>query len=69
MNKRIAARAIEKIAQKENVSVKEVRNEMIKAIRIAQQNLDTKSFWDERFGEGVEPSPEELLIVLAGMIA
>lgn len=69
MKKRIAKNAIKAIALREGISVAAVRNEMIVAIEAAYQNPYTRAIWNERFGDGVVPTPEEFIVEMACAIA
>ena len=57
--------AIETIAQREGRSVEYIYNEINKAIEAGYANPDMRKNWDERFGEGVNPTPEEFICVLS----
>lgn len=56
---------IKQIAEKNQVTVEEVRREMELAIKEAQKNPDTSRKWKELFGEGIVPSPEEFISIIS----
>ncbi|MCM1233427.1 MAG: hypothetical protein NC489_25200 [Ruminococcus flavefaciens] len=69
MNKRAAKDAIKKIAKREGKSESEIREEMEKAIMIGFMNEETRDKWDSLFGSGRMPSPEELIMKMAEVVA
>ena len=69
MSKRFAKNAIRQIAKREGISVEAVKMEMQNAIIAAYNNPETKAKWNERFGEGVLPTPEEFISKMAKAIA
>ena len=64
MSERTAKDAIKKIAKREGESESEIRQEMEKAIMIGFLNKGTRNTWDNLFGGGKLPSPEEFITVL-----
>lgn len=56
--------AIKAIAKREGKSVSEIRKSIKVAIAEAYNNPFTRGQWDELFGEGVIPTPEEFLCVM-----
>lgn len=69
MNRKIARRAIAKIAKKEGIRESEVREEMGRAIMEGYRNEETRGKWDDIFGEGTIPSPEEFITAIGGIVA
>ena len=65
MSERTAKDAIKKIAKRERKSESEIRQEMEKAIMIGFLNKGTRNMWDNLFGVGKLPSPEEFITVLS----
>lgn len=67
MNLKITERALEKVAQKEGVSVDEIKREIEMAIGIAYSNPDPKiqSRWKNIPKKGKIPTPEEVIAQLA----
>lgn len=61
MNKGI----IRKIAKREGISEKEVREEMEKAIKYAYFQRNTNQKWNALFETDKLPSPEEFIAVLS----
>lgn len=61
---------IKRVAKAHGVSVKEVREEMLVAIRAGRENPDQKiqEMWNRLFPDGKEPTPEEFIRVLAGVV-
>lgn len=61
---------IKKVAKAHGVSAKEVRKEMLVAIRAGRENPDPKvqAMWNRLFPDGKEPTPEEFIRVLAGVV-
>ena len=58
-------KAINDIAKREGKSVNAVRKEIAASIKDAYSNQRTRKWWDELFGEGVVPTPEQFLDVMA----
>lgn len=69
MSERAAKDAIKKIAKREGKSESEIRQEMEKAIMIGFLNKETGNMWDNLFGVGKLPSPEEFITVLSLKVA
>jgi len=61
--------AIKAIAKKEGVSVEHVRTEMKMAILSGYMNPATRAQWNEIFGEGHLPEPEEFIVKMADKVA
>ncbi len=61
---------IKKVAKAHGVSAKEVREEMLKAIRAGRENPDpnVQAMWNRLFPNGKEPTPEEFIKVVAGVV-
>jgi len=61
---------IKKVAKAHGVSAKEVREEMLKAIRAGRENPDpnVQAMWKRLFPDGKEPTPEEFIRVVAGVV-
>lgn len=61
---------IKRVAKAYGVSVKEVREEILVAIRAGRKNPDPKvqEMWNRLFPDGKEPTPEEFIRVLAGVV-
>ena len=61
---------IKRVAKAYGVSVKEVREEMRKAIRAGRENPDpsVQAMWNRLFPDGKEPTPEEFIQVIAGIV-
>lgn len=61
---------IKRVAKAHGVSVKEVREEMLVAIRAGRENPDQKiqEMWNRLFPDGKEPTPEEFIRILAGVV-
>lgn len=58
-------RIFEEIAQKNNVTVDEVKIEMRKAIRMSFNKSGKTKLWQEMFGGERIPEPEEFIRVVA----
>ena len=58
-------KAINDIAKREGKSVNAVRKEIAASIKDAYSNQRTRKRWYELFGEGVVPTPEQFLDVMA----
>lgn len=58
---------IKKVAKAHGVSVKEVREEMQKAIRAGRESSDpnAQAMWNRLFPDGKEPTPEEFILKVA----
>ncbi len=56
---------ISQVAKMNGVSEEYVRKEIKLAILDAYRNEKTKKTWNEMFGEGVLPTPEEFIIKMA----
>ena len=56
---------IMKIAEREGVSVEQVRKDMHEAILCAYNNPDTKEEWEKLFGKRHIPSAEEFIKIVA----
>lgn len=67
-NKRGEA-AIRKLAMQKGVSVEHVRTEMKMAILSGYMNPATRAQWNEIFGEGHLPEPEEFIIKMADRVS
>lgn len=61
---------IAKVAKSNGVSEKEVRKEIIFAIRCAMSNPDpqARAQWNIMFPDGKEPTPEEFIRILSGTV-
>lgn len=59
-----------KISNMENISEKEVKSEISKAVIIAMKSEKTeaKAFWTEIAPDGIKPSPEEVIEKIAMII-
>lgn len=70
MWRKLQMKVIKKVAKVHGVSVKEVREEMQKAIRAGRESSDpnAQAMWNRLFPDGKEPTPEELIRVLAGEV-
>lgn len=55
---------IKQIAKREGKSVNAVRREIAASIKDAYSNQHTRKWWNELFGEGVIPTPEQFLDVM-----
>lgn len=69
MGERAAKDAIKKIAKREGKSESEIRQEMEKAIMIGFLNKETRNKWDNLFGVGKLPSPEEFIMRMTEIVA
>ena len=60
-------KVIKKVAKAHGVSVKEVREEMQKAIRAGRESSDpnAQAMWNRLFPDGKEPTPEEFILKVA----
>ncbi len=58
---------IKRVAKAHGVSVKEVREEMQKAIRAGRESSDpnAQAMWNRLFPDGKEPTPEEFILKVA----
>lgn len=67
-NLRLAEKAINKIAQQENKSASEIRRDIQKAMLfgLCSQNPCVQDYWKRIPCEGAIPSPEEVILFLAG---
>lgn len=61
MKKVITNNVIKKIAKMEGIGVKKVREDMRLAIQSAYENPEFVNRWNDIFGEGHQPSPEEFM--------
>ena len=61
---------IKKVAKAHGVSAKKVREEMLVAICAGRENPGPKvqEMWNRLFPDGKEPTPEEFIRVLAGVV-
>ncbi len=59
---------ISQVAKKNGVTEEHVREEIRLAILDAYQNEKTKKVWNEMFGEGVLPTPEEFIVTMANKL-
>ena len=66
-NKRGEA-AIKKLAKEKGLSVEHVRSEMKMAILSGYMNPATREKWNEIFGEGHLPEPEEFIVKMADKV-
>lgn len=62
-------KAIRKVAKENGVTVEHVREEMQIAILEAYNKAETKEMWNELFGEGVLPTPEQFITVMTKRVA
>ncbi len=64
-----AEKALKQLAKKEGVSVETVRREIEIAITEARKSTDPKAraFWKTVPHKGEQPTPEEVIVYLAGM--
>lgn len=69
MNRKIARKAIARIAKMEGIKESEVREEMSRAIMEGYKNKETRGNWNAIFGENTIPSPEEFIAVIGGIVA
>jgi len=60
--------AIKKVAQQNGVTVEQVRSEMKIAILEGYKNPETREKWNELFGEGHLPEPEEFILVMSKQV-
>lgn len=69
MNTIKVKKALKQLAKKEGVSVETVRHEIEIAIAEARKNTDPKAraFWKTVPHKGEQPTPEEVIVYLAGM--
>lgn len=69
MNVVKAERALKQLAKKEGVSVETVRHQIEIAIAEARKSTDPKAqaFWKTVPHKGEYPTPEEVIVHLAGM--
>ena len=67
MKKSKGAKAIERVAIKNGVSVAEVRREMELAIdeAISSPEPAARSFWEPYIKSGTKPTPEEFIAIVA----
>lgn len=70
MEKSQVIKAFKKIAEKEGVTVEEVREEIKKAIDVAMQSDDpaVKLYWKNICNYGKVPTPEEVVIYIAEQV-
>lgn len=63
-------RAFEKIAKSEGISVKEVKQEIQKAIDDAMQSDDpaVQAYWKKMKYKGEKPTPEEVVLYIAKQV-
>lgn len=66
--KELGTSIIAQVAKNNGTSVEKVRNDMQEAISAAYENEETKERWDEIFGKGVKPTPEEFIVRLGQMM-
>ena len=69
MNRKIARKAIARIANREGITVSEVREEISRAIMEGYKNRATRGNWNAIFGENTIPSPEEFITAIGGIVA
>jgi len=69
MNTTKAKKALKQLAKREGVSVETVRHEIEIAIAAARKSTDPKAraFWKSVPRKGEYPTPEEVIVHLAGM--
>ena len=69
MNTAKAKKALKQLAKREGVSVETVRHEIEIAIAEARKSTDPKAqaFWKSVPHKGEYPTPEEVIVHLAGM--
>jgi len=62
--------ALREVARQEGISVAEVRKEINIAIAEAMRTEDpkAKALWRSLFPEGYVPTPEEFIVVVAGVV-
>ena len=60
---------LRRLLKEREKSESEIREEMEKAIMIGFLNKETRNKWDNLFGVGKLPSPEEFITVLSLKIA
>jgi len=67
MSKSKGAKAIERVALNNGVSVAEVRREIEAAMNFSRRSSEpqAQAFWDEYIKNGTEPTPEEFIIYMA----
>lgn len=68
MKKRIANNVIKKIAKMEGLREKQVREDIRLAIESGYKNQVLESKWNSIFGEGHQPTPEEFIMKVAGVL-
>ena len=68
--RKLQMNVIKKVANAHGVSEKEVREEMLMAIRAGRENLDpnVQAMWNRLFPDGKEPTPEEFIKVIAEIL-
>lgn len=67
---KIATRALEAVAMKEGVTVSEVKKEIQEAMLIGLCSQDTaiQAYWAKVPCEGEVPTPEEVILFIAGKV-
>jgi len=63
-------KVIKKVAKAHKISEKEVREEMLKAIRAGRENPDpnVQAMWNKLFPDGRKPTPEEFIKTIADSV-
>lgn len=69
MTKKMARKVVRKIAQQEGIKESEVRKEMQIAIQLGFMNAGTRQKWDDLFGVGIIPDPEEFIVKMSNCMA
>ena len=68
MTKKRGEAIIRDLAKQKGVPVEEVRLEMKKAILEGYRNPETRTRWNEIFGDGHIPEPEEFIVKMADQV-
>lgn len=68
MKKKIANNVIKKIAKMEGIEEEQVREDIRLAIGRGYNNQKFESKWNSMFGEGHQPTPEEFIMKVSGVL-
>lgn len=68
MKKRITNKVIKKIAKMEGIGEEEIRENMRMAIQRGYENPKFVNRWEGIFGKGHQPSPEEFIMKISGVL-
>ncbi len=59
---------IKSMANEKGITEEEIRKDMMEAIDTGYNNPDVRERWDEIFGAGHKPEPEEFILKMADLV-